>query len=301
MPASATVTPLEAILRRDRAVVLGALGVVVLGSWAYVLAGAGMGMSPWEMSSVDLALGPAKPMPMGEVSAGAMSCSQMSGAMGQAMSAMATPARWDLGYAGIVVIMWWVMMIAMMVPSAAPMILLYAAVARREREKGSDVFLPTGVFAWGYVAVWGFFSVIAAALQWGFEAAGILSPMMMSSTNLLFAAAMLLAAGLYQLTPAKQACLRHCRGPIAFLMGHWRPGRCGALWMGTEHGAYCLGCCWALMAMLFFGGVMNLYWIAGLAVMVLLEKTIPAGDTLGKVTGGLLVLWGVTFLYQAMA
>jgi predicted metal-binding membrane protein len=258
-----------------------------------------MGMSAWEMSSLDLALGRAKPMPMGEVSA--MSGGQMSGAMGDAMSAMATPARWNLEYAGIMVSMWWVMMIAMMVPSAAPMILLYAAVARRQREKGSDALLPTGIFAWGYVAVWGFFSVIAAALQWGFEAAGILSPMMMSSTSLLFAAAILVAAGLYQLTPAKQACLRHCRGPIQFLMGHWRPGRWGAFWMGVEHGAYCLGCCWALMTLLFFGGVMNLYWIAGLAVIVLLEKTIPAGDTLGKVTGGLLMLWGVTFLYQAMA
>ena len=285
---SATVTPLETILRRDRAVVLGALGVVVLASWAYVLAG----MSAWEMSSLDLALGRAKPMPISEVSAGAM---------GDAMSAMATPARWNLEYAGIMVSMWWVMMIAMMVPSAAPMILLYAAVARRQRENGSDALLPTGIFAWGYVAVWGFFSVIAAALQWGFEAAGILSPMMMNSTSLLFAAAILVAAGLYQLTPAKQACLRHCRGPIQFLMGHWRPGRWGAFWMGAEHGAYCLGCCWALMALLFFGGVMNLYWIAGLAVIVLLEKTIPSGDTLGKVIGGLLVLWGATFLYQAMA
>lgn len=293
-------TPLETILRRDRAVVLGALGVVVLASWAYVLAGAGMGISAWQMSSLDLALGRAKPMPTGEVSAGAMSRGQMSGAMGDAMSAMATPARWSLEYAGIMVSMWWAMMIAMMVPSAAPMILLYAAVARRQREKGTDALLPTGIFAWGYVAVWGFFSVTAAALQWGFEAAGILSPMM-NSTSLLFGAAILVAAGLYQLTPPKQACLRHCRGPLQFLMGHWRPGRWGAFRMGAEHGAYCLGCCWALMALLFFGGVMNLYWIAGLAVIVLLEKTIPYGDTFGKVTGGLLVLWGATFLYQAMA
>lgn len=284
-------TPLETILRRDRAVVLGALGVVVLASWAYVLAGTGMGISAWQMSSLDLALGRAKPMPVGEVSASAM---------GHAMSAMATQARWSVEYAGIMVSMWWVMMIAMMVPSAAPMILLYAAIARRQREKGSDALLPTGIFAWGYVAVWGFFSVTAAALQWGFEAAGILSPMM-NSTSLLFGAAILVAAGLYQLTPPKQACLRHCRGPLQFLMGHWRPGRWGAFRMGAEHGAYCLGCCWALMALLFFGGVMNLYWIAGLAAIVLLEKTIPYGDTFGKVIGGLLVLWGATFLYQAMA
>lgn len=292
---TATVTPLETILRRDRAVVLSALAVVVLASWAYVLAGAGMGMSAWEMSSLDLALGRARPKLMGQVTG------HMSGAMGDAMSVMATPARWNLEYAGIMVSMWWVMMIAMMVPSAAPMILLYAAVARRQREIGSDALLPTGIFAWGYVAVWGFFSVIAAALQRGFEAAGILSPMMLSPTSLLFAAAILVAAGLYQLTPVKQACLRHCRGPLQFLMGHWRPGRRGAFCMGVKHGAYCLGCCWALMTLLFFGGVMNLYWIAGLAVIVLLEKRIPSGDTLGKVIGGLLMLWGATFLYQALA
>jgi predicted metal-binding membrane protein len=247
-------------------------------------------MSAWQMSSLDVALGRVKPMPIAEMSAGAMD---------HAMSAMATPARWSLEYAGIMVSMWWVMMIAMMVPSAAPMILLYAAIARRQREKGSDALLPTGIFAWGYVAVWGSFSVIAAVLQWGFEAAGILSPMIMNSTSLLFSAAILVAAGLYQLTPPKQACLRHCRGPIQFLMGHWRPGRLGAFRMGVEHGAYCLGCCWALMALLFFGGVMNLYWIAGLAVIVLMEKTIPSGDTLAKVIGGLLVLWGAMFLYQA--
>jgi predicted metal-binding membrane protein len=243
-----------------------------------------MGMPAWEMSSLESALGRARPTPMCE-----------------AMSAMATPARWNLEYAGIMVSMWWLMMIAMMVPSAAPMILLYAAVARRQRGSGSDVLLSTGIFAWGYVVVWGFFSAIAAALQWGFEAAGILSPMMMNSTSLLFAAAILVAAGLYQLTPAKQACLKHCRGPIQFLMGHWRAGRCGAFQMGAEHGVYCVGCCWALMALLFFGGVMNLYWIGGLAIIVLLEKTLPAGDTLGKVTGGLLMLWGATFLHQAVA
>ncbi len=279
-------TSLEAVFRRDRAVVIGVLGIVVLASWTYLLAGAGMGISAWEMSSLGSALGRAKPMPA---------------PMGEAMSAMAMPARWDLEYAAMMVSMWWLMMIAMMVPSAAPMILLYAAVARRQREKGSDVLLPTGLFAWGYIAVWGFFSVIAAALQWGFEAAGILSPMMMTPTSLLFAAAMLVAAGLYQLTPAKQACLSHCRGPIQFLMSHWRPGRWGAVRMGVVHGLYCLGCCWALMALLFVGGVMNLYWIGGLATIILLEKTIPAGDVFGKVTGGLLMLWGSTFIYQATA
>ena len=261
---------------------IGALGIVVLSSWTYLLSGAGTGMSESEMSSLDSALGSARPM-------------------GEPMSVMATPARWDLEYAGMMVGMWWLMMIAMMVPSAAPMILLYAGIARRQREEGSDVLLPTGIFAWGYLAVWGVFSVIATALQWGFEAAGILSPVIMTPTSLLFAAAILVAAGFYQLSPAKRACLSHCRGPIQFLMSHWRPGRWGAVRMGVVHGLYCLGCCWALMALLFVGGVMNLYWIGGLAILILLEKTIPAGDTLRKVTGALLMLWGVTFFNQATA
>ncbi len=269
-------SPLEAVLRRDRAVVLAALGVVILVSWACVLSGAGTGMPAGEMSSLEMALG-------------------------GAASAMAMPAGWDVGYAGVMVGMWWVMMLAMMLPGAAPMILLHAAVARRQRERNPKVLLATGLFAWGYVAVWGVFSVIAAGLQWGFEAAGILSPMTMNATSLLFAAAILSAAGLYQLSPAKQACLRYCRGPLQFLMGHWRAGRWGAFRMGMAHGAYCLGCCWALMALLFFGGVMNLYWIAGLALIVLLEKTIPAGDKLGKLTGGLLVLWGAVFAYRAVS
>ena len=147
-------TPLETIIRRDRAVVLGALGVVVLASWAYVLAGAGMGMSAWKMSSLDLALGRVEPMPMGEVSGSAMSCGamnagemsggQMSGTMDHAMSAMATPARWNLEYAGIMVSMW-LGDDDCHDGSAAPMILLYAAVARRQRERGGEALLPTGV------------------------------------------------------------------------------------------------------------------------------------------------------------
>ena len=144
------------------------------------------------------------------------------------------------------------------------------------------------------------FSVIAAALQWSFETAGILSPMLMNSTNALFAAGILLFAGLYQLTPIKQACLRHCRGPIQFLTQHWRKGTAGAFRMGLDHGAYCLGCCWGLMAILFFGGIMNLYWIVGLAVIVLLEKVMPLGRQLSYVTGSLFLIWGAAYLYVAL-
>jgi predicted metal-binding membrane protein len=283
-PAS-NLTPLEAILRRDRTIVLAALTAVILMSWAYVLAGAGMGMTAFDMSSLELALGRAKPMAMG----------------GGAMAAMATPAGWTLGYAGIMVVMWWVMMIAMMLPSAAPMILLYAAIDRRQRSAGRTVPLPAGIFAAGYIAAWGGFSVIATASQWGLEHVGILSPKMMNTTSLLFAGVLLVAAGIYQLSPLKRACLSHCRSPLQFLTGYWRSGRWGAFRMGVEHGAFCLGCCWGLMALLFLGGVMNLYWIAGLALLVGIEKLVPAGDVLAKVIGGLLALWGATFLYSALA
>ena len=133
--------------------------------------------------------------------------------------------------------------------------------------------MPTIVFAAGYLLAWGSFSAVATALQWGMESARMLSPMLVT-TNHWLGAAILVAAGLWQLTPLKAACLRHCRTPLGFLIGNWRAGRLGALRMGLEHGAYCLGCCWFLMALLFFGGVMNLYWIAGIGVFVLLEKTI---------------------------
>jgi predicted metal-binding membrane protein len=137
--------------------------------------------------------------------------------------------------------------------------------------------------------VWGAFSVLAAGTQWGLERVGLLSALM-SSTSGLFGGILLLAAGLYQLTPLKHACLRHCRSPLQFMTHHWRHGTSGALHMGIKHGAFCLGCCWLLMGLLFVGGVMNLYWIIGLTVFVLLEKTIPAGHWLGALTGiGLMV------------
>lgn len=280
-------TGLEAILKRDRAVVLAALGAVVVLSWAYVLAGAGSGMPAWNMTSLEMAIGQSPPMQGGGVIAGSM-------------SAMATPTGWTLGYAAVIVVMWWVMMVAMMLPSAAPMILLFAAANRRQRDQGGASLLPTGAFAWGYIVAWGGFSVIATALQWSLESAGVLSPMTMNSTSLLLAGGILLFAGLYQLTPIKKACLRHCRGPLHFLTGHWRAGRWGAFRMGLEHGAFCLGCCWGLMTLLFFGGIMNLYWITGLALVVLLEKTIPSGEAVGKITGGLLTLWSATFFYRAL-
>jgi predicted metal-binding membrane protein len=142
------------------------------------------------------------------------------------------------------------------------------------------------------VLAWTAFSLGATALQWALDRAAVLSPELRASTPYL-AAAFLIGAGLYQLTPLKRACLVHCRSPIAFLMNHWRAGVGGAVRMGVEHGIYCIGCCWLLMALLFVGGIMNLVWIAGISILVLLEKVIPRGETLAFAAGWLLVSAGL--------
>jgi predicted metal-binding membrane protein len=253
---------LEYLLRRDRWILLGGLAAVMLLAWIWLVSGAGMEMSAVEMT-------------------------RMAGMDGWLMQ----PAEWTPGYAALMVSMWWVMMVAMMLPSATPVLLLYLGIARKKAAGGAPV-VPAAVFAAGYLLAWGAFSLAAASLQWGLESLRLLSPMLATGNSWL-GAGILVAAGLWQLTPLKTACLRHCRSPLAFLMHHWRDGRGGALRMGLEHGGYCLGCCWFLMALLFVGGVMNLYWIAGLAAFVLLEKTVPHGHWLGRAAGVALIGWGV--------
>jgi predicted metal-binding membrane protein len=210
---------------------------------------------------------------------------------------MMGPTDWTPGYAVLMFLMWWIMMVAMMLPSAAPTIILFATVNRKQRQIGHpDV--KTSIFAVGYLAAWGGFSVFAVALQWSFERTGILSPMLVGN-NAVFGGVLLLAAGIYQLSPIKHVCLRHCRSPLQFLSTHWRRGGSGALRMGLMHGAFCVGCCWLLMGLLFFGGVMNFYWIAGLALFVLIEKTAPAGHWFGFATGIALSSWGIGMLVLA--
>jgi predicted metal-binding membrane protein len=294
-------SPLESVLRRDRLVVIAALVVVIAVSWAYILAGAGMGMSAFQMTSAPvppggmaqpddgmsgMAEGDSAPDAKRDMATG----EDAPGAMRDMAMAAVTPATWTPGYACLMFFMWWIMMVAMMLPSAAPMILLFAMINRRQRERAAP-YVPTGMFAAGYLLVWGAFSLVAVTAQWGLERTGLLSSMM-ASTSVMLGAGLLIAAGVYQLTPLKHACLRHCRSPIFFISHHWRPGASGALRMGVAHGAFCAGCCWFLMALLFYGGIMNLYWIVGLAVFVLLEKTIPAGHWLGGLTGVLLIAWG---------
>lgn len=169
--------------------------------------------------------------------------------------------------------MWSIMMVAMMAPSAAPMVLTFASVNRRRKERG-DVYVPTALFLSGYLVVWIAFSVAATATQFWLQSLRILS-MTLASTSALFTAVLLIAAGLFQWMPWKRRCLTHCSGPLHFLTTSWREGKSGALSMGLHHGLYCLGCCWAVMALLFTAGVMNLLWVAALSAFVLIEKLAP--------------------------
>ena len=199
------------------------------------------------------------------------------------------------------VIMWWVMMIAMMLPSAAPMILLYARVVRHNRKLSGETgaIVPTAVFLLGYLLAWLVFSLGATLLQWLLERSGLVHGMMMWSNSYLLTALLLVGAGLYQLSPLKYACLAHCQSPAAFLSRYWRNGWSGALHMGVAHGLYCVGCCWTLMLLLFAGGIMNLVWIAGLAVLVLLEKLVRRPALVVRSTGIILVTAGCFMLLHA--
>jgi len=186
--------------------------------------------------------------------------------------------------------MWWVMMVAMMLPSAAPMILLHARAVPAAARPATDSFTL------GYLLVWGFFSLVATLAQWRLATAALLSSMAMATSSPSLAAALLIAAGVYQISPWKDACLRECRNPAIFLSRHYRPGWTGALRLGARHGAWCVGCCWMLMALLFVGGIMNLAWIAVLTLLVALEKLLPWGRAMSVLAGAGCILWGWAIL-----
>jgi predicted metal-binding membrane protein len=195
------------------------------------------------------------------------------------MAGMEPP--WPLVFA-----MWTTMMVAMMLPSAAPAILLYGRVHRHSAD--TDNLPPTMAFLAGYLACWFGFSALAATLQHAIRTDLLV--------NRVSAATLLIAAGLYQLSPLKDACLTRCRSPAEFITRHYRPGRWGAVRLGLLHGAYCVGCCWMLMALLFVGGVMNLAWVAGLALLVAAEKLLPGGRWIARIAGIALIGWGVVLL-----
>jgi len=209
-------------------------------------------------------------------------------------SAWMMTMRWDLPHLVLLWAMWAVMMAGMMLPSASPLLLIYGGMGRAAaRDVTSRQVYALGV---GYLTVWAVFSIGATALQRLLAGWLVLSPMMEVTTSR--AAAVLLAvAGIYQLTPIKQACLRHCQSPIGFLMNHWRAGTSGAFMMGLRHGLYCVGCCWALMLLLFAGGVMNLTVIAALTLFVAFEKLAPGGAKTAWISGVLLLVVAAWMLY----
>lgn len=265
---------LEAALARHRAISIAALVALTVMAWAWLLAGAGLGMDPL----VSLV-----PAPDG----------QSQSAMG-GMPAMATNMAWSPVYFLLVLSMWWVMMVAMMLPSAAPMILLYARAAAPPQ---ATIRPATGSFLAGYLIAWGGFSLAATLLQFGLESAGVLAPMLMASQSRWLSGTILVLAGIYQLSPLKDVCLRHCRNPARFLSRHYRAGQLGALQMGLVHGSFCVGCCWLLMALLFVGGIMNLAWIALLTLMVAAEKLLPFGRLVAILSGLAFIGWGAAILF----
>ena len=199
-------------------------------------------------------------------------------------------SAWSMANWLAVFTMWTVMMAAMMLPSAAPMVLCFAALNRR-RSEGARTLL----FVAAYLALWTAFSGAATATQWALQSIGWVSPMIVSMSSVL-SGALLLIAGVFQFSRLKHACLRACRSPLGFLMSDWRDGLWGAWHMGIRHGLYCLGCCWALMALLFVGGVMNLLWIAALTGLVAIEKLAPKGELVAKILGGVMIGVGVVRL-----
>jgi predicted metal-binding membrane protein len=233
------------VLQRDRCIVLAALAAVVALSWVY-LAYIVVAQPAMDMDAISMAAMP--------------------------------PPVWDVRYFAATLVMWMVMMIGMMLPSAAPTLLLFDAL---EMQRGAPSHHSTALFGAGYMLAWGAFSVLAATTQWALSAAKLLSATMIAKP--VFGGVLLALAGAYQFTPWKTACLRQCRSPAEFLSRHYRPGPLRPLSMGLRHGVYCIGCCWALMVLLFAFGVMNLLWVAVLAVFVLAEKVAPAGALIGRI------------------
>jgi predicted metal-binding membrane protein len=255
-------TTLESLLLRDRWLVGGALTVTVALCWAWIV--------PMARDMYGTMTGP---------------------------SAWMMTGRWDFSHWVLLFAMWVVMMAGMMLPSAAPTLLLYARVVRT-CSNGEQVRARVYAFAGGYLLVWMAFSIAATILQRVLSNLLLLTPMMAARDHTV-GGALLVIAGLYQLTPLKNSCLQACRSPAAFISNHWKRGIAGGFRLGLDHGAYCLGCCWALMLLLFVGGVMNLWWIGTLTVVILLEKLAPLGAHGGRLFGLLLIAFGVWNLAHA--
>jgi predicted metal-binding membrane protein len=250
---------LDTVLRRERLIIGGCLAAVVVLSWLYLV------HTKTAMPDMD-----------------------MPGMV------MVDLQRWGPITVLLLFVMWSVMMVAMMVPSAAPMILAFVTVNQR-RQAANRPFVPVAIFLLGYLAVWTAFSALATLAEWGLHQAAMLSTAM-TATSTALNGGLLIAAGIFQWTPMKRACLKGCRSPLSFLMSEWRDGAGGAFVMGLRHGAYCVGCCWFLMALLFVAGVMNLLWVAVIALFVMAEKISPKGELLARIAGIALVIAGAALI-----
>jgi len=250
---------LEAILRRERLIIGGCLAAMVVLAWLYLL------HAKSAMPDMDM---PGMVMP--ELN------------------------KWEPTTVLLLFVMWTVMMVAMMVPSAAPMVLAFLTVNQR-RQAMDRPLVPVAIFLFGYLAVWTAFSAVATFAEWGLHQAAMLSTTM-TATSTALNGGLLIAAGLFQWTPLKRACLKGCRSPLSFLMSEWRDGTAGAFVMGLRHGAYCVGCCWVLMALLFVAGVMNLLWVAVIALFVMAEKILAKGELLAQVAGIALIIAGAALM-----
>lgn len=242
---------------RELTIVVGGLAGITAAGWAYML------YMAWAMSNMDK-------VDMWMPPIGALS--------------------WAAGDFFMLFLMWATMMVAMMTPSILPMVSMFATLNRNRRLKG-QLYTPTFVFVAGYLLAWTGFSVVATFAQQLLHASELLNPMM-NSRSYLLSGVVLMIAGFYQWTPFKDACLTSCRSPLGFLMTEWRDGIPGALVMGVRHGTYCVGCCWALMLVLFAVGVMNMLWVLLITGFVVLEKISPASRLLRLLSGLGLVSWG---------
>jgi predicted metal-binding membrane protein len=265
-----TESSLTEVLRRDRAIVAVSLLLLTALAWSYVL---------WLVNA--MAMGG---MAMDDIRMGA-------NPFNVAMIPSLQP--WGAAEFAFVFVMWVVMMTGMMTPSAAPMILIYARVGRQAELQGKPL-AATGYFAAGYLSAWVGFSLAATSAQWLLERAGLLTSSLQGASDTI-GGLLLIAAGLYQWTPMKDTCLRHCQAPLQFIQNHggFRRDAAGSLGIGFRHGLYCIGCCWALMALLFVGGIMNVAWIAGIAFFVLAEKVIPSRRWLPRIAGLIFAAAGI--------
>ncbi|WP_428625241.1 DUF2182 domain-containing protein [Sedimenticola sp.] len=291
------------LLQSNRALSLSLIVLMTLLAWAYLLTITQEMQSQMDLSEMGLGMGIFNQQPAAEPTLATghhHHGSPLQPNQAQASRPTATfsmPAlgkTWSIIDFARVLIMWIMMMIAMMLPTAAPMIVTYADILANQ-QGGARVLSPLAAFIGGYLITWGSYSLVAVIAQWGLLQSDLITEMMVGA-NPLFNGSILILAGLYQWSKLKDVCLTHCRTPLQFFLSSWQSGSRGALRMGAKHGAYCVGCCWALMLLMFFFGLMNLIWIAALSIIMLSEKILPKGELFGKGVGILFFIWGLLIL-----